>query len=346
MKNFLFTILVSLALLGSQSCGKDTDEFIPITTTTYVKGDTVWQDDLLKINDLPTSVVPQLSIEKLMSELAAAPTQSEVNAERGGKIVTPDNVTVEFLPNSCVTLNNRPCTGNLTVNVLVLRKKGEFLLNNVPTVSLGKQLISGGAVLVQVTQNGEKVKPAQNNSYKIRFEPTTTADNTMKLFDGMTIGRFRFDWMQIQGQSPNTPTLTTWQDSVQGRRTNGYELLLDRFSWINCDKFSGDSMTLTNKFCVALPDTFTNQNTSVYAVFKDINSVVALLGDGKTRQFCVPPYYRGLPIGRIINIVTISTIKDRIYVGKKEVTIAANSTISVVPTLTTKAAAKELISNL
>jgi hypothetical protein len=95
-----------------------------------------------------------------------------------------------------------------------------------------------------------------------------------------------------------------------------------------------------------MADTFTNQNTSVFVVFKEINSVVSLIGDGKVRQFCVPLNYRGLPIGKLVTLVTISTIKDRIYIGKKEATITANSTIRIEPILTNKEAAKEIIKNL
>jgi hypothetical protein len=345
MKNFLFTIFASFVLLSSQSCGKDSDEFIPLNTTTIVKGDTVWQADLLTLNTLSTNVLAPLNIEKLMAELAIAPTEHEINAENGGIIRPPNNAYIlDFPPRSCVTQNNRPCTGSLKVEVLVLRRKGEFLLNNVPTVSLGKQLISGGAVQIKVTQNGEEVKLARDISCRIKFQAAAAPDEAMKLFEGKTIGRFQFDWIPLSTTIPNAPTIRPWADTAQ--QGSGYDLFLDRFSWINCDKFSGDSTSLTNKFCVALPDTFTNLNTSVFAVFKDINSVVSLAGIGSTKQFCVPSNYRGLPIGKVINIISISTIKDRIYVGKKEVTITANSVQTVVPTLTTKAAAKELITNL
>ena len=347
MKIFLPTILASLLLLGSQSCGKDTDTFIPMNTTTTVKSDTSWQDDLLKLTDISSSVVPLLNIEKLMADIAADPIQREMNAERGGILTTPDNVTVEFPANSCVTQTNRPCTGALKVEILVLRKKGEFLLNNVPTVSLGKQLISGGAVLVKVSQNGEEMKLARNTLYKIRFLPTGAVDTEMKLFDGKQAGRFNFLWTPILPIAPNTqPQLNIWRDSSQGRTTFGYDLVLDRFNWINCDKFNGDSTTLTNKFCAALADSFTNQNTSVFVVFKEINSVVNLIGDGKVRQFCVPANYRGLPIGKLVTLISISSIKDRIYIGKKDATISANASIRLEPTLTTKEAAKEIIKNL
>jgi hypothetical protein len=353
MKNFLFTILFTIfALIGSQSCGKDTDEFIPVNTKIdtiqTAKKDTDWQEDLLKINDVSTRLVPTLSIEKLMKELESEPIKREFSAERGGTIVTPDNVSVEFPANSCVTDNNRPCTGTLKVEILFLRKKGEFLLNNVPTVSSNKQLISGGAFMLKIKQDDEEVKLARNVSYKVKYQPATPAEEGMKLFDGKFEGRFKFDWNLISSP-PNTvnpPAVRVFTDTTRGQRTPAYELLVDRFNWINCDRFSGDTATLTNKFCVALPDSFTNQNCSVFAVFKDINSVVALAGDGRTKQFCVPSSYKGLPIGRVINIITIATIKDRIYIGKKEATISANATITVIPVLTTKAAAKDIISNL
>ena len=354
MKNLASTIFTVLLLVGSQSCGKDMDEFIPTSTTTIVKSDTVWQEDLLKINDISTTVLSPLNIEKLMADLATYPVTREINAERGGIITTPDGATVEFSANSCVTKNNRPCTGNLTVEILILRKKGEFLLNNVPTTSLGRQLISGGAVRIKVSQNGDEVKLARpfTAPYKVKFQSASpTSDPAMRLFEGTTQGRFKFDWVPISSVSgiSDVPFLRTWRDSIQGRSTAGFELFLDRFSWINCDKFSGDSTNLTNKFCVTLPDTFTNQNTSVFVVFKDINSVISLVGDGKTKQFCVPSSYRGLPIGKIVNIISISTIKDRIYIGKKEVTIAPNTTATAIrleTTATTKEGAKEIISNL
>ncbi len=353
MKNLVFTIFIGLTLIGGQSCGKDTDEFIPKNTTTIVKGDTVWQEDLLRINDMSTIVLPSLNIEKLMADLATVPVVREINAERGGIITTPDSVTVEFPANSCVTKNNRPCTGNLTVEVLVLRRKGEFLLNNVPTTSLGRQLISGGAVRIKVSQSGEEVKLARpfTNPYRVKFQAASPIpDPAMRLFEGKFEGRFKFDWIPMQTIGGTTvPSLRTWKDSIQARPMAGFELFLDRFNWINCDKFSGDSTNLTNRFCVALPDTFTNQNTSVFVVFKEINSVVSLAGDSRTKQFCVPSGYRGLPIGKVVNIISISTVKDRIYIGKKEVTIAPNTTATAVrleATVTTKEIAKEIIGNL
>jgi hypothetical protein len=354
MKNFLFTILTTLVLIGSQSCGKDTDEFIPVNTQIdtiqTVKKETDWIEDLLKISNLSTSMVPKLSIEKLMEDLAEDPTHNDFNAERGTKVTTTDNVTIEFPPNSCVKKNGNPCTGNLKLDVLVLRKKGEFLLNNVPTISNGKLLISGGTVLIKIKQDDEEVKLARNASYKIRFQPSAPTETNMNLFETKKEERFKFDWtFSPPNQNTNFPSLKPFFDSSSTRRLLGYELLLDTLSstsWKNCARLSGDSINLTNKFCVVLPDSFNNQNSAVFAVFKESNSVVSLLGDGKVKQFCVQSGSKGLPIGKVVTIISISTIKERIYIGTKETTISANGSIRVEPRYTSKSDAKEIISKL
>ena len=167
----------------------------------------------------------------------------------------------------------------------------------------------------------------------------------MLLFDGKFEGRFKFDWTPIARLNGDFPSWRPWGDSAQTRQ-RGYDLNLDRFNWVNCDVFSGDSTNLTNKFCVALPDSFTNQNTNAFVVFKDVNSVVALASDARVKQFCVPSTYRGLPIGRQVIIVTVSNIRDRIYIATKEATIIANTVLRMEPTVTTKEALKTLIKNL
>ncbi|NJN34579.1 MAG: hypothetical protein HC817_10315 [Saprospiraceae bacterium] len=78
-------------------------------------------------------------------------------------------------------------------------------------------------------------------------------------------------------------------DSTGGTRNPldsviGYNIFTDRFGWINCDKFGGQP-NLTNKFCATLPDSFTNKNSKVFVVFKDILSVITLSGDSEKSNF-------------------------------------------------------------
>ncbi len=346
MKKFAYYIVAFFLVFAAASCKKDSTEFIPIETITIIEGDTIWDDDLSAKSNLSTTLLPPLSIEKLIGQLRAEPKNDTCNAERGGTIVVPDNVTVTIPANACVNQLNRPCIGRLDVEILVLRKKGDFIAYNLPTSSLGRQLISGGVVSVKVRQNGQEVRLALGKAIKVSYV-MTEPDNQMQLFDGKIDGRFKFDWLPISllGTGIVLPNVTVWADSSQQQR-RGYNLVLDRFGLINCDKFSGDSTNFNNKFSVTLPETFTNVNTSVYVAFKNMNSVLALSGDARTKAFIATG--RGLPIGRAVTIVTMSYIHDKFYFAKQEVTIQSTTgqTVKLTPVVMEKDEIKVLLNNL
>ena len=345
MKKFSCYITAFLFVIAAASCKKDSTEFIPLETITIVEGDTVWDNDLSAKNNLSTSLLPPLSIEKLVSLLSAEPKQDTFNAERGGTIVVPDNVTVTIPALACVNLLNKPCMGKLDIEILVLRKKGDFIAYNLPTTSLDRQLVSGGAVSIKIRQNGQEVKLALGKTIKVRYA-MTEPDNQMQLFEGKIYGRFGFDWlpMSILGTGIVRSTVTSWADTSQQRK--GYEMVLDRFGLINCDKFSGDTTNFNNSFKVSLPETFTNVNTSVYVAFKNINSVVALSGNAALKAFVAPG--RGLPMGKAVTIITMSYIKDKFYFAKQEVTIqtTVGQTVRLTPVVMEKEGIKTALNSL
>ncbi|MBL7814100.1 MAG: hypothetical protein JNL70_03765 [Saprospiraceae bacterium] len=344
MKNLSFYIFALILIFVAASCKKDNTVFIPTGITTIIESDTTWDNDLLSKNNLSTNVLPPLSIEKLVSQLSAEPKIDSFIAEQGGIITLPDNITVSIPANACVTQLNRLCTGKLQATLLILRKKGDFISYNLPTSSSNKQLISGGVVMFRVFQNGQEVKLATGKTIKVRYlmpEP----DPQMQLFEGKIDGRFKFDWQTISsvGTGGVRPTVTTWSDSFQLRR--GYDMVLDRFGLINCDKFGGDTTSFNSKFYVSLPEIFTNLNTSIYVAFKDMNSVLALNGDASSKTFTT--LGRGLPVGRAVTVVGVSLIRDKYYFAKTDVTIQnATQTIRLTPTTVTKEGLKELLNNL
>ncbi len=348
MKNFIYFISAFTLVLVAASCRPDTDIFIPKDTTTTIESDTSWEADLTLKNNLSTNILPLLNIEKLVNELKAESKFDTCNAERGGTITVPDNVTVTIPASACVTAQNRACTGKMDVEILVLRKKGDFIAYNVPTVSANKQLISGGVVLVKVRQNGQEVKLAVGKTIKVRYV-MTEPDAQMQLFEGKSTGRFNFDWVALPstGQGGVRSTVETWADSSQQRR--GYDMILDRFGLINCDRFSNDTSSFNNKFSVVLPDTFTNVNTSVYIAFKDMNSVLSLAGDSKAKGFV--PIGRGLPIGRVVTVVAIGLIKEKFYFAKQEITVqnpagSLGQVVRLTPVITQRETLKETLKDL
>jgi hypothetical protein len=345
MKKILFYIPVLFALILSEGCYKDKDEFIVTSVekipVSSVKSDTIWEDESKLI--IPSGViVPLLNIEKLIKELNLPILKDTFIAEQGGKLELPDDITIEIPSSSCINKNNnQPCRGKLDVEYLVLRTKGELIAHDKPTISLGRLLTSGGVVYLMVKQNGSEVKLASNKTVKVRFK-TKTTESGMLLFEGKSLNRLQFDWFPI-GITANRDMVTTWADS--SREKKGYQLLLDRFGWINCDKFNEET-NLTNKFCVAIPDTFTNRNTSVYLAFKDINSVVKLEGTPLLKQFCIPVSYKGIPVGKQVTVISISNIEGRYFMATQEVKVESVNNIRLIPQRLASEEIKKKILNL
>ena len=342
MKKILFYTFCLFIILFSDACQKDKDEFIATGTTviqTTAKADTIWENESdlqVPVIGVPTQL---LNIEKLISELNKPIIKDSISAEQGGKIELPDDVSLEFPSTPCVSKNNQALKGKLEIEVLILRTRGELIAHDKPTISNGRLLISGGVVFLSAKQNGVEVKLGQNKTIKVRYKIKNT-EGVMGLFEGKNLNRLQFDWTPINS---NRDVVTTWSDSSQEKK--GFQLLLDRFGWINCDRFN-DEPNLTNKFCVAVPDSFTNRNTSVYIAFKDILSVVKLEGTPVTKQFCIPQSYKGIPIGKQVTVVSISNINGRSYMDVQDATISASNAIRLQPKSLGLDDIKKKISNL
>jgi hypothetical protein len=329
MKNLFYTILALGLFLSTVGCDKDNQEFIPTGKETTVLSGTksptdtaIFEDESLLVMPRPADPAQSLSIEKLNDLLEKPIYKDSFTAENGGKIVTPDDVTVEF-PANCCKGSNGVCKGKLDVEILILRTKGELVTNDKPTVSKGELLTSGGVVFINVKQNGVGVTLVSNKTVSIKYK-MRPVETGMKFFDGGRPDRFKFDWSLVSNRE-----IGNWRDS-SSQDVSGYQIFTDRFGWINCDKFNTET-NLTDKITVALPDSFSNRNTGVFIVFKDILSVVKLAGDPQTRKFTIPKNYKGLPVGRQVTVVVYGTVKDKTYFATQDLTIAATNALTINP---------------
>jgi hypothetical protein len=156
----------------------------------------------------------------------------------------------------------------------------------------------------------------------------------MKVFYGdTTVANLdNFTWVPADSQRVNT-----WRDGS----ISGYELFCKRFDWINCDKFT-DTTNPRTTVSVILPVNFTNNNTAVYLVFKDIMSVVRMYANIANRLF----YSNKVPINSDVIIVSISKIGDNFYLGTKETTVTKNLVVRLSPEKKTKKEIDDYINSL
>ncbi len=328
MKKFILSILVLSVIVFLPACVKDKDEYIETGTITISRPDSVWEDEA-SAAPLPTGQAVSLSIEKLYSNLRKNVILSTITAENGGTVTLNNEAFVDIPANACVYANtNELCKGKVDIDFAVLKTKGDLINFDKPTISSGRLLASGGVVYIGAKQGGREVKLAQNRKIRIRFK-TEKIDKTMQLFEGKPTDRFKFDWVLMRDSSNQPINVSLWADSVQSREPKGYDFPCDRFGWINCDKFNDDG-SLTNKVAVTFTDVFyTNKNSSVYLVFKDVMSVLKLEGNTTLKQFDIPTGYKGIPIGSKVYVVSLSQVGEKSYLDIQDVNIAATNTIKV-----------------
>jgi hypothetical protein len=338
MKKLIVSILFLNLVVFCSSCRKDSD--VPIVTGVTIINlkDSVWVNESIVTGAGTTS-----DIAKLVGEIGKVSDKKSFDAETGGKLTTTEDVTIEIPANACVGKDNKPCKGKVDIEVIYLRTKGDLIANDKPTVASGRLLTSGGVAYILAKQDTNVVTMASGKTVKIRFKSTSTDDDS-KFYEGKSEGPFKFDWKPLTG-ARELSKVNVWEEKVQGVDNKGYEIVTDRFGWISCAK-PYDEGTLTTKFSVSLPSEFSNRNTSVFVVFKDINSVVKLEGNPSSRDFTIANGHKGIPTGKKVSIVSTSKFDTYSMMAVQDATISANGIVKLTPVRMTNDEIKKKIQGL
>jgi hypothetical protein len=258
-----------------------------------------------------------------------------ISAENGGFFVTNHRTIVHIPENVFVYADGSPVSGQVDIEFLEIYNKGLLVMYNVPTISNGQLLISDGVFNITARQGGEELLLAAGK--KLRFQvPDETPNPEMIIFYGDNDGPNQdFNWTPATQDGTATwvrASISEWafQDSTNQWFDFGYEFFIDQLTWINVDIFKDIPEGERTDVCVELPEIYTNTNTQVFMIFRDINGVLAMLGNAETMLFCEP--YSLTPIGYDVTFVVISHQGDEIFhFGMADATIEANHHEFIVP---------------
>ena len=233
-----------------------------------------------------------------------------VDATTGSTFQTSKGLTVIVLPMSLQLSNGQLATGKIHVETMLIRQRGDMVRLDKPTTSFGRVLISGGEIFVRIRKDNEELSLAPGKTIYIRYNDSSPS-SLMKLFYGDESNPERFNWVSS----------TSNGYGAVGVNSQGYELVSDRLRWINCDYFADSSGSRVN-VTASLPTDYTNANTSVYLVFKDIKSVAGMYGDAASRKF----YSSKVPSGKVAVVVSITKKgTNSYYLGHETITTGQTS---------------------
>ncbi len=333
MKKIILIVSVIIVVL---SCKKEhSNEFFPYPDNDL--NDTNWY-----------SVIPtNARVKQLDSIFDITAITDSIHLMQGGTLSfndSPGIVRINFPPYFTM-IPGTLVQGKVKVEVKLLKTKGDMVKTDRPTMSYGSLLVTGGALHIRVTYNGQELSMAPGASIELQMI-TKMSDNNpsqnMKVFYGKEdayppTSVQTFTWL------PSTDSSNVaWSFMDSSSQRNGYMFQSTRFGWVNCDYFS-DSTQPRTKAVVTLPPNFTNANTNVYAVLHSPDDIVAqLIGDPVTKNFSINNIYTG----KSVTFVTLSFINGDLYLGSSQTTITQNMTVNIVPQQKTKQQIEAFLDNL
>jgi hypothetical protein len=332
---------IALLALVSQACKQDIEEFIVERRETVdTLAEKKWKALAPALNDTT------IAINQLFKNLVAKPEVKTVNLATGGTYTFANGCTIRLAANACTGGNGQVATGAAQIEVILIKSRGDMVQYRMETVSDGKLLESGGQLFVRVSQNNQELNLASNQAITINYTIPSSPNGTMKIFNGIEGSDGRVNWVLNRDSAANN--VVARRDSFSNDYL--YGLTCNRLRWINCDYFRSDTANLV-KYHVQMADSFTNVNTSVFTVFRNLNAMIALQGDSTTRKFGVPNGYRGVPAGSAATLVSISRLgRDssnyRYYLGTLDVNITGNVTYPLNPVRKTLAEIKTFLNTL
>ena len=265
----------------------------------------------------PYEIIEEFDIQELFEDFKQEATQIYPgNTSNEIYIITPKQNVIIIPANYLVYQDGSKCDCPIEIEIIEASTRGEILLYGEHTVTKTQLLESAGEIYIKArSSSGDVLRLDNGKKFTLRMQSQDGGplEDQMELFFGSGEGA-EFAWTQTDGDSTewNTANGNEWEllDSLQGWGF-GYECFPEELTWINIDKFVDVPDDEKTEVCVKLPERYTNKNTAVFMVFKDLNSVVAFAGDPDNEQWCEP--YGKVPVGYEVTFVAISQQGEEVY---------------------------------
>jgi hypothetical protein len=320
MNKITTSILLIVFIILFSACQKTIDEDIFVPNPGQVGLDTTWYSNI-------TDAMPITSLKS--SLLLDSYADSIEVGSASDTIYTPSGLQCIFPANSCVNASGVAVSGKIKVAMCFVQKKGDMIRMNKPTTSNNRILINGAVIYVHLKKENNDVFLAPSAKLQMRFTDTLSA--TLKAFTGVEAAT-GYNWQE------NNDVL----NNSAGHNSQGYELHSNKLDWTNYSYFFDTVGINRSILSASLPSSYTNANSSVYLVFNDMRSVVALTADVPSKKFVSGK----LPDGKMATLVVISKQGNDYFFGQQTITLGAQTTVPITPVISNLAKIKTALDNL
>jgi hypothetical protein len=322
MKRFVIQLLAA-SLFFLASCQKDSDVFVPDAGQQL---DSAWVG----------TITSNMQVSTLTSKIAGIFEIAQANTTSDTAVRNNTGLLIE-IPRGALLSAGTEFTGAYRVEYMLLQKKGDFIRYGVPTSSNRFPLESGGALMLRMfTSTGAAITVNPAKRIYIRYGVDSTRQNMSLYYSSLTpTASLAFNWLPANDGS----IVNTWATNTPPAK--GYVISTARTGWLSVDRLFDNSLA-TTEVGVVLPNLFSNANTAVYMVFKNIRSVVQLSGNPATRIFSFP----NIPVNSDVKFVAISKVGDNYYLGVKDDRVITNFSTFIKPEISSLDKINSLLNSL
>lgn len=239
-------------------------------------------------------------------------------------------------------------SGDITVYVKEIYRKGDMIRENVVTVSTDNELLgSGGMFQLEMQQNGKKVLLRDDKKINIDIPAVNTGNETplagMQVYNGAVrqdSAYLGFVTWKLNNLGDIAET-GTWIDGIDQLEVLGYRLTTAGYQWINCDYFASFNSTVTCSF--NLPAIANPQNTRVFIMYDGLNVMQPAIYNSFAARF-VANIESGLPVS--IVVLHVDNDKELYYSFQQETIQTGGTSIEVPLEKTSVAQLKDFLDSL
>jgi hypothetical protein len=143
---------------------------------------------------------------------------TKIDPTKGATIVGTEGTIVRIPPDAFTTSLGYPVNGPVIFEMKDIAKREDILLTNVPTVSNGEVLESGGVVYLNARADGRPLKIAKDKSLEVEFPQERTKEGMMG-FSGKYDSNKKMNWDPLESPLTADPASLVFKDgkhTVQG----------------------------------------------------------------------------------------------------------------------------------
>lgn len=180
--------------------------------------------------------------------------------------ITTSKGTKYYFPNNTfVNTDGSAVTGDVVISVREIITPQEMIFADMPTVSNGRLLESGGEYNITASQSGRLLKPGPGKFLRIQMPDAGVSMTGMQVFNGVADASGNVNWMPNNNQG----NVVVGDSSLFSRGS----LFCDSVNWINCDKLINDP---TVEFTVYPGNAPSPDSTNVLVHLTGRNTVVKM----------------------------------------------------------------------